>query len=236
MDYALSMGLAKLFAERLLNVPWLIHLDRYWPSACQRLDPDRDTRPDLVGIDAVENSGFAVEVKGRAGDSVTPSVLCKAKEQTENLTEFVGNPVRYRVAFGAFFPRDRGVGVKWRDPEVPSPPEPNKEAVIRFVTDYYAPVLELLKDPAVVDVSNNAYRAVYIYEADLFLGLSHSIADSANAADRYDAALRFARDGGDPSLDESEGRGSPAVSRGRDGILVGLGKSWFAIEELSRRP
>ena len=47
ISYFLSLTLAKLFAEKLLDVPWLLHVDTYAQQLPTKLTP----LPDLIGLD-----------------------------------------------------------------------------------------------------------------------------------------------------------------------------------------
>lgn len=63
VNYFLGMTFCKLFAAKLLNTPWLLHLDVFGPQ----LNPilTSRSRPDLVGMEHGASRWHAFECKGR---------------------------------------------------------------------------------------------------------------------------------------------------------------------------
>lgn len=127
VSYFLGMVLCKVFAARLLQTPWLLHLDVFKKSLGAVVLGR--SRPDLVGED-ISNKWHAFESKGR---SSAPSKLDKqkAKIQAKRLL-FVGSAkCTLHVGSFAFFRNDL-LEFYWIDPEPDADkplrlPEPKEE-------------------------------------------------------------------------------------------------------------
>jgi hypothetical protein len=99
VSFFLGLCAAKLFAERLLDVPWLLHLDVYRALVNPTFTTSK--RPDFVGMDAVGH-WIVAEAKGRTGKA-PPGLLDKAKSQTGALSTVSGQLPVLRVAIATFF-------------------------------------------------------------------------------------------------------------------------------------
>jgi hypothetical protein len=141
VSYFLGMVLCKLFATRLLQTPWLLHLDVFRaqlnPAILGR------SRPDLVGED-FSGRWHAFESKGR---SSAPSFAdkTKAKTQAQRLVAVGGTNCSLHVGSFAFFHNDI-LEFYWSDPEPDSKksvaiPEPREEW--RY---YFEPALKLASE------------------------------------------------------------------------------------------
>lgn len=141
VSYFLGMTLCKVFASRLLQTPWLLHLDVFRPL----LNPVTlgRSRPDLVGEDITGN-WHAFECKGRA--SVPSSAdRAKAKAQAQRLVSVNGRTCTLQIGSFAFFRSDL-LEFYWRDPE-PDPGDaielPKPMAEWRY---YFEPALSLASE------------------------------------------------------------------------------------------
>ena len=86
--------MAKLFAWRRLQVPWLLHLDVYRDRLDVSTEPGK-SKPDLVGLDS-SGSWVVVESKGRTND-FDQRALDKAKSQSKTVRAISGATPKYRV-------------------------------------------------------------------------------------------------------------------------------------------
>ena len=72
ITFSLGLTLTNLFASKLLNVPWLLHLDvysNYLASIGSKVNLiNGNSRPDLIGLDNKGN-WLIFESKGRSGKS-----------------------------------------------------------------------------------------------------------------------------------------------------------------------
>lgn len=138
VSYFLGMVLCKLFAARLLQTPWLLHLDVFRDHLAA-VNLGR-SRPDLVGEDIAGN-WHAFESKGR---SSIPSATDKsnAKEQADRLVSVGGLDCTLHVGSFTYF-RSDVLEFYWRDPE-PDAKEalklPQPDGEWRF---YFEPSLRL---------------------------------------------------------------------------------------------
>ena len=124
VNYFLGMIICKLFASKLLETPWLLHLDVYRDVLNVQLVGR--SRPDLIGKNNY-GSWHAFECKGR---SVAPSPedKRKAKDQAKRIVNVGGNQCTLYIGLFSYFRRDV-LHFYWRDPEpgelklieVPSP-------------------------------------------------------------------------------------------------------------------
>jgi len=146
VSYFLGMAVCKLFASRLLNTPWLLHLDVFR----DQLNPvtlGGRSRPDLVGQD-ISGAWHAFETKGRSSVPNSEDKK-KAKAQAQRLVSVDGSACSLHIGSFTFFRGDE-MEFYWRDPE---PEEPEKlEPIEITVTDedwenYYAPALALASAP-----------------------------------------------------------------------------------------
>ena len=146
VSYFLGMAVCKLFASRLLNTSWLLHLDVFR----HQLNPTTlggRSRPDLVGQD-ISGAWHAFETKGRSSEP-SPEDKRKAKAQAQRLVSVDGAACSLHIGSFAFFRQDE-LEFYWRDPE-PEEPEKLEPIEIRVADDdwanYYRYALALALEP-----------------------------------------------------------------------------------------
>jgi hypothetical protein len=142
VNYFLGMATCKLFAARLLDAPWLLHLDVFRPM----LNPflTGRSRPDLLG-QTQSGQWLAFESKGRASPPAADAKN-KAKGQAERCTRVNGIPVTYQIGGIMYFKND-SLQFFWRDPQSSDPDGP-RDIVLSVRDDlwqyYYRPTVELI--------------------------------------------------------------------------------------------
>lgn len=143
VSYFLGMNLCKLFAAKLLDTPWLLHLDVFRPDLDIQLRGR--SRPDMVG--ELRSGGWlAMESKGRVSPP-TADDKDKAKLQATRCVRKDGVPPTYQIGCITYFKSDDVLRFFWRDPL----PQGEPENPIPFAFDqslwehYYRPVLELVR-------------------------------------------------------------------------------------------
>ncbi len=114
VNYFLGLILCKLFAAKLLDAPWTIHLDvfRNW------LNPGMlagRSRPDMVAQSVVTGDWHAFECKGRASMPGEEEKR-KAKAQARRLISVGGSTCQLHIGCITFF-RSDAIEFYWRDPE-----------------------------------------------------------------------------------------------------------------------
>ncbi len=160
VSYFIGMTFCKVFATRLLNTPWLLHLDVFRPQ----LNPvlTARSRPDLVGLEHGTTKWHAFECKGRISppDSATKT---KAKEQAQRLVSVNGIPCTLHVGAITYF-RSDVLQFYWRDP----PPVDGNQLNVQFTPDawhfYYSPIVQAIvaaDDRVAMERSANTFVAVH---------------------------------------------------------------------------
>lgn len=140
VSYFMGMTICKLFAHRLLDTPWLIHLDVFRDQLNPSIMRGR-SRPDLVGKNLL-GEWKAFECKGR---SSVPSdvVRRKAKEQAQRVIEVNSTQCKLHIGAISYFRREK-LEFCWRDP-VPNHSEDLAPISVQLTEEawrhYYAPTL-----------------------------------------------------------------------------------------------
>jgi hypothetical protein len=89
-SYRIGMGIAKVVADRLLRVPYLLHVDKLISAGVIATTPGSNERGDLVGMDKQRN-WHVVEAKGRTYP-VPQTVMNQAKLQAQRIVSIGGRP------------------------------------------------------------------------------------------------------------------------------------------------
>jgi hypothetical protein len=212
VNYFLGMTFCKLFAAKLLNTPWLLHLDVFRPM----LNPvlTGRSRPDLVGKVQGLAQWHAFECKGRVSppDATAKS---KAKAQAQRLVSVNGKPCTLHVGALTYF-RGDGLHFYWRDP----PPENGKGIDVPMSGDawmyYYEPVLDVVRTFNADALGRDQDTLVAIEGADVSVGVHPAIAKYL-ANRQWERAQHAASE----AADSIEGEGYQP-----DGLKVVAGESW----------
>jgi hypothetical protein len=224
ISYFLGISIAKLFAERLLDVPWLMHLDVYKKLLRPTLTKGR-AKPDLVG----ENSAgewIVIEAKGRT-HGIEKGLMTKAKKQAKKLRKVKSTSVSLKVALAAHFEAG-SLSVDWRDPEE-TDEEPHDLGLSHdvFIRDYYEPFLSILAsgEPSRRETEQDKFRAVSLFDGDITIGLSEQVINYLESQ-QYRQIFEY-------SL-QHEPRTIENISTGRDGVFVELAESWTTDDEANK--
>lgn len=168
LNYFLGLTMCKLFADKLLDTPWLLHLDVFREFLNPAFLSGR-SRPDLVGL--TRGGGWvAMESKGRVSP---PSAADRdrAKIQAGRIVSVAGAPVQWNIAGFAYF-RNESLRFHWRDPK-PDGDEPRNAIHLDeigredFWRGYYEPVLKLIGSERATDMASRETESMRIEEADL---------------------------------------------------------------------
>jgi hypothetical protein len=146
VNYFLGLAVAKVFADKCLNTPWLLHLDVFRPQLNVALAGR--SRPDLVG-ETRGGAWIALECKGRISQP-SQNAKQKAKEQAERITTIQGVAPIVNAGCITFFKQDV-LQFFWRDP-TPDPDRIRHPIAINVPAEawryYYAPILALFNATA----------------------------------------------------------------------------------------
>ncbi|KQX02979.1 hypothetical protein ASD01_16970 [Ensifer sp. Root423] len=237
VTYFLGLILAKLAAEDLHSVPWVLHLDVYSKinahghTVAVTTTPGTKSRPDLIGR-AVSGDWLVCEAKGRT-TSITNHQRISAKEQTRQISTINGVAPNARYAsFASFSGSARKLIHEWIDPVGSSDTaEPLELPEPEFIMSYYRTVTDFLRydNPAVLGRLDEKDGLLLreVPGMDLWIGLdlehpSARMRDS-RGADDPDFAPRIL----ERALKYKPPERAPGRKIGLDGIAVVLGKSWL---------
>ena len=140
-SFYLGMAMAKLYADKVLDIPWLMHISRYEAKWTVRYGFSAK-RPDLFGCNAAGDWAVA-EAKGRT--RVTGALVKQMKAQKSSVATINGAAPAHRYGSATRFEASR-LALRVVDPparrdaqEVPIDPA-------AWLADYYAPIVDLIAD------------------------------------------------------------------------------------------
>jgi hypothetical protein len=215
VNYFLGLAICKLFADKLLGAPWMLHLDVFRPQ----LNPVLigRSRPDLVG-ETIGGDWLALESKGRAS---VPGAIAKdkAKEQAERLVSVNGVTPSLNIGCITFF-RGDALEFFWRDP---TPDRSSVKGPIEVQLDprawsfYYRPILDLISArPDQMRLMSEENIMMPVDDLDLKISIAPAVL-RAIAREQWAEARHVLLD---------LGQASPADGYHADGIRVVAGPSW----------
>lgn len=222
VNYFLGMAFCKLFAEKRLDVPWLLHLDVFRPQLDVELSGR--SRPDLIGQDNRRSCWHSFECKGRVSrpDNATKE---KAKGQALRVQGVNGQPCTLHVGAISYFV-DEEPNFYWRDP----PADGDEGSINLILPDdvwrhYYGLVVELLGprdevDRAQREPDESEHVTVSIEEADAQIVVHRAVAGHLSAGRWEEARLAAFENSGALAGDNF----AP------DGLRVDTGESWHETD------
>jgi hypothetical protein len=221
ISYFLGLTCCKLLAHKLLNVPWLLHIDVYRAhfmatGQAFRFSSSR-VRPDLIGLDT-RRRWIVMESKGRT-NGFSNSLLVDAKHQTRSLRQIGGTYPNLRVAAVTHF-RDGRLTVNWEDPEDINDDNFDLDTTSEdFLFYYYKLIVNILTNNETLEI--NGYTVYTFPNVDLTVGLETTIFDAYKHKSLQNISRKEIIQSGKyqefPELD---------FFAGADGIIVGLGQNW----------
>lgn len=224
VSYFLGLTFTKLFAEKLLHTPWLMHLDLYSQRNPKSLRTISKSRPDLIGLNN-RNEWVVAEAKGRTG-RLPDKLLQKAKHQTRMLRKISGQFPSLRVATAVYFQsRPRALSVSWEDPEQFEPNSIDLDiALPLFFEQYYLPFFTAFNSQLFPTqeqrINQQNFRTIIFDQADLKIGLHELLFEG------YTYASEYSRLFAELSLSTGGLEINDSLYIGGDGIFVELGSSW----------
>lgn len=139
VSYYTGMTMAKLYADKVLNIPWMMHISRYEADWAVSYGANTN-RPDLFGCNALGEWAVA-EAKGRS--RVTSKLVTKMQAQKSAVASIQRVAPTYRYGSATRF-EGRRLALRVVDPprqhraqDVPIDPA-------AWLLDYYRPVVDLL--------------------------------------------------------------------------------------------
>ncbi len=221
VSYFLGLTFCKLLSHRLLNIPWLLHIDVYrnhFQATGQafRFGSSR-LRPDLIGLDA-RRRWVVIESKGRT-NSYSPDLLTHAKSQTRNLRQIGGMYPNLRVGAVTHFTNNL-LTVDWEDPEGVNDDNFDLDTSIEdYLFYYYKLVVNILSNNNTTQL--NGYTTYTFPNVELTVGLDTNIFEAyRNRTLENVQQQQIIPLGKFQELPEQD------FYAGADGIIVGLGQNW----------
>lgn len=141
INFYLGMIFLKLCAQKLLDIPWLIHLNWMKSNHALTLLYGKSS-PDLLGYDVAQARWAVFEAKGRnAGYSA--AILGKAKNQADRVIKVDGSLCSLHV--GSLLHRNDAKQLEfvWQDPSLAREDPIELETDRETWLEYYAPIYDL---------------------------------------------------------------------------------------------
>jgi len=211
ISYFLGLAVTKLLADKLMNTPWLMHLDVY--RALVKPIFSGAGRPDLVGQNSA-GDWVVFESKGRT-NGFDPQVLQRAKQQAMQIATIGGATPILRVGAVTHF----GMGAL--AVKISDPPSSSKEAINiqlnrkQLNDGYYRPFREWLSsgtESRRIRSGDKDYRVKSLVSADIEVGIIESLTEGVPA----DV----------PSIQRETSTVIGNTFHGKDGLLVRVGSLW----------
>lgn len=221
ISYFLGLTFCKLLSHRLLNVPWLLHIDVYrnhFSAAGQafRFGSSR-LRPDLIGLD-VGRRWVVMESKGRT-NSYYANLLSQAKNQTRNLRQIGGTYPNLRVAAVTHF-TNNFLTVDWEDPEGVNNNNFDLDTSFEdYLFYYYKLIVNILSNKETTEI--NGYTIYTFPNIQLTVGLETNIYNAYSSR-----KLETVQKQQIIALTKFQEFPEQDFYAGSDGILIGLGQNW----------
>jgi hypothetical protein len=167
-SFYLGMTMAKLYADKVLDIPWLMHISRYEAAWAVKYGGNTK-RPDLFGCNAA-GDWVVAEAKGR--DRVTDALVTKMQLQKSAVATINGSPPAHRYGAATRFSKGQ-LALRVVDPprrlnaqEVPIDPA-------AWLSDYYTPIVDLITDGD--RHVEGRYLVGAIANTDIEIGISEEI-------------------------------------------------------------
>jgi len=249
ISYYHGLMMAKLFAEKYLDTPWLMHLDTVAEKKVF-INP-KGEKPDLVGLNT-NGQWIVIEAKGRSGP-LPATLISKACNQLDNLATIDGQIPFRQLVSAAYFRKAKGdrtksLTVKFVN-HVVTLASKSPQRLPSSMNAYYDPFFRLLEEVGnssrLVVLDNQQYRAVHLGEADVTIGVNSELLQNFQnrrqiiAVDTWSQILAilthptisraqisemFSPDGFDDAAQADLTLSNFYL--GADGIFVALGLSW----------
>lgn len=235
-SYFMGMTMAKLFAFRLFDTPWLFHVSL---AKAQRVNmkfkPNTKSQPDLIG-QTRSGDWIVVEAKGRT-NSFEQDALEKAKKQTRMIRQINGVDPWLRVAAQAFF--DPALSVHLDDPPEFDPRAWDLQLEMETAyKNYYAFTTALQRQRSDTLSTRSVHGRTFLAHSDresgVVVGIDKellAILSESTGATLSERMLKYASHAGTDGTAEFETH-APVYP---DGVLVELDGRW-SHEQMLREP
>jgi hypothetical protein len=230
VSYFLGLTFTKLMAQKLLNTPWLLHIDVYRDHFTRQGQAfgfgSSRVRPDLIGLDN-RRRWIVVESKGRT-NRMENTLLATAKNQTRHLRRIGADFPSLRVAVVTHFINGELV-VDWEDPEGHNDKFFDLDTNIEdYLSNYYKVIFNILSNNETTEVEG--FVTFTFTAINLTIGLNAQIYNSYRRKD-----LKAIQSIQEITLDKLGSIENQEFFAGRDGILIGLGSNWRELIRTNKK-
>jgi hypothetical protein len=223
VSYFLGLTFTKLLSAKLLNIPWLLHIDVYRDQFTRNGQAfgfgSSRSRPDLIGLDNYRRWTI-IECKGRA-NTLEATLIASAKNQTRNLRRIGTDLPSLRVAVVTHFTNGQ-LTVDWADPEGYNNNYFDiKTDTEEYLAKYYKVIFNIL---ASKHNSTKEFSGFITYTFDainLTIGLDRKIFDAYKTK-----SLKEIQPSRILNLERFRAIADQDFFAGIDGVVVGLGSNW----------
>lgn len=232
-SYFMGMTMAKLFAMKLFDTPWLFHVSLAKVQKVNiKFKPNTKSQPDLIGQTRTGN-WIVVEAKGRT-NAFDQDALVKAKTQTRMIRKINGVDPILRIALQAYF--DPVLSVYMDDP-----PEFDVRAwdlkleMGIAYTRYYAFSAALRNQRADTldtrDISGRKFLTHSDSESGVVIGIDTEVIDIISSNNLEKIETQMLKYSANMQVDAAE----QDKSIYPDGVLIELDERW-SNEQMHREP
>lgn len=208
LSYTLGQSLTGLFSRRVLQVPFLLHVDRYRAEHNIRFREGSNRRPDLFGL-TIEGEWVVAEAKGRLRRP-REKLLEDMRAQKRTVATINSRPPTLAYGCVASWEKDN----LRLDAVDPTEPESDAEHLRmdrnRYLQAYYAPFVDLIDRDAHVNIEHGAIVFRRFPDLGVSVGLRREIYELVKIARRhpedstlYETVFRLAIEGGGAFRDGS---------------------------------
>lgn len=220
-SYNIGMGVTRIVAERILNIPYLNHVDALVSEGIIKLTAGSKERGDLAGMDKY-GKWHVLEAKGRS-TSPTKAMRTKAKAQAERITTINGISPETK-GYCLSYLSIKGSKIELVDPDdLPDAPTGLEVDPDRFIKSYYdhifKPFYGLPPDASTV-VNRTNYNLYDLPDTDLFIGIPKLYMNDLERESVAFTKIPFRSQSLDRLLSSFKRNDRELVSIGLDGVLL----------------
>lgn len=232
VSYFLGLTFTKLLSAKLLNIPWLLHIDVYREQFTRNGQAfgfgSSRSRPDLIGLDNLRR-WIVIESKGRT-NSMRGNVLEEAKNQTKKLRKIGTEDPELRVAVVTHFTNGQLI-VDWSDPEGFNEDYFDIQTdTEEYLANYYKLIFNILSSKNNDTKEFNGFITYTFDNINLTIGLDRKIFNAYKTLSlKTIVHINIFKSEQFSSIEDQD------FFVGIDGIVVGLGSNWRELIKTNKK-
>lgn len=232
VSYFLGLTFTKLLSAKLLNIPWLLHIDVYREQFTRNGQAfgfgSSRSRPDLIGLDNLRR-WIVIESKGRT-NSMRGNVLEEAKNQTKKLRKIGTEDPELRVAVVTHFTNGQLI-VDWSDPEGFNEDYFDIQTdTEEYLANYYKLIFNILSSKNNDTKEFNGFITYTFDNINLTIGLDRKIFNAYKTLNlKTIVHINIFKPEQLSSIEDQD------FFVGIDGIVVGLGSNWRELIKTNKK-